>query len=104
MEVGVRPEHLLPFAAPSLQGDSPLAGTVMLVEHLGESNLLHLQLDDGSELVMRGDGNQAVRLGERLLAHVDMAQLHVFRGNGLACRRLVPGNMQLSRHAAGALQ
>ena len=104
VEVGIRPEHVLPYEGQSLQGDSTLAGTVMLVEHLGESNLIYLQLDDGSELVMRGDGDQAVRLGERLLAHVDMAQLHVFRDNGLACRRLAPGNMQLSRHSAGALQ
>jgi hypothetical protein len=33
-----------------------------------------------------------------------MAQLHVFRDNGVACRRLAPGNMQLSRHARESLQ
>ena len=104
VEVGIRPEHVLPYEGQSLQGDSTLSGVVALVEHLGESNLIYLQLDDGNELVMRGDGDQAVRLGERLLAHVDMAQLHVFRDNGVACRRLAPGNMQLSRHARESLQ
>ena len=104
VEVGIRPEHVLPYEGQSLQGDSTLSGVVALVEHLGESNLIYLQLDDGNELVMRGDGDQAVRLGERLLAHVDMAQLHVFRDNGVACRRLAPGNMPLSRHARESLQ
>jgi multiple sugar transport system ATP-binding protein len=104
VEIGVRPEHVLPYEGQSLQGESTLSGTVMLVEHLGESNLLYLQLDDGSELVVRGDGDQAVRLGSRMLVHVDMAQLHVFRDNGLACRRLAPGNMLLSRHQDEVLQ
>jgi ABC-type sugar transport system ATPase subunit len=104
VEVGVRPEHVLPYEGQSLQGESTLSGTVMLVEHLGESNLLYLQLDDGSELVVRGDGDKAVRLGQRMVVHVDMAQLHVFRDNGLACRRLAPGNMLLSRHQSEVLQ
>jgi hypothetical protein len=50
------------------------------------------------------DGDKAVRLGQRMVVHVDMAQLHVFRDNGLACRRLAPGNMLLSRHQSEVLQ
>jgi ABC-type sugar transport system ATPase subunit len=104
VEVGVRSEHLLVSDELAQEGTSTLIGTVMLVEHLGDSNLIYLRLDDGSELVVRGDGNRAVPMGQRLVVRVDVAQLHVFRADGRSCRRLAPGNMQMSGHAGGGLQ
>jgi ABC-type sugar transport system ATPase subunit len=104
VEIGIRSEHLHCATGPKATGAGELFGTVVLVEHLGDSNLLYVRLDNGSEIVVRGDGCAAVRLGEKLRLHVDMAHLHVFGADGQACRRLAPGNMQLARHLTGTLQ
>ena len=104
VEVGVRSEHLDTLAPGQAlpAGHDRLSGEIALVEHLGDSNLIYLKLDDGHELVARGHGDQALRLGTRLVLAVPTSQWHVFRADGQACRRLVPGNLVLSRHQPGA--
>ena len=100
VEVGVRPEHchLLPAHLPPLPHDLALDAEITLVEHLGESNLLYVRTDDDLEMIVRGDGDAAVRLGENVIVHAVPQALHLFKVDGTACRRLNPGNLR-SAHA-----
>jgi ABC-type sugar transport system ATPase subunit len=92
VNLGLRPEHALADGT----GES-LSGRVQMVEHLGEVNLLYLALDCGADAVVRGDGGQAVQIGQRLSFQVDMAAFHLFDESGRAMRRLQPGNLAATR-------
>ena len=96
VEVGVRPEHceVLAAGARPEQLDLLLNAEITLVEHLGESNLLYVRTDDGQDLILRGDGNAEVSLGDSLLVRAAPHALHLFRADGSACLRLQPGNMR----------
>ena len=100
VEVGVRPEHcrLLPANQRPQALDLTLDAEITLVEHLGESNLLYLRTDDGQDLIVRGDGDAAVRLGENVIVHAEPQALHLFKVDGTACQRFNPGNLR-SAHA-----
>jgi hypothetical protein len=78
--------------------DAAFDAEITLVEHLGESNLLYLKTDDGHELIVRGDGNAVVRLGDSVIVRAAPESVYLFRGDGSACPRLNPGNMR-SAHA-----
>ena len=84
LAAGARPEQL----------DLLLNAEITLVEHLGESNLLYVRTDDGQDLILRGDGNAEVILGDTLLVRAAPHALHLFRADGSACLRLSPGNMR----------
>ncbi|MGQ0708717.1 MAG: ABC transporter ATP-binding protein [Rhodoferax sp.] len=105
VELGLRPEHARLLGA----GEAPpvdaltLDARIQLVEHLGESNLLYLQLDDGQELVVRGDGSTPVRLGEAVIVCAPPQALYLFDAQGLAYVRQQPGNMRAA-HALKAAQ
>ena len=100
VEVGLRPEHceVLPAGVAPAADDTALDAEITLVEHLGESNLLYLKMDDGQELIVRGDGNAEVRLGDSVIVRAAPSALYLFKADGLACTRLNPGNMR-SAHA-----
>lgn len=100
VEVGLRPEHCEVLAAGTAPGASDAAfdAEITLVEHLGESNLLYLKTDDGQELIVRGDGNAAVRLGDSVIVRAAPEAFYMFKADGTACPRLCPGNMR-SAHA-----
>ena len=94
VEVGLRAEHcLVDGAAPDPQ-DTALHAQITLVEHLGESNLLYLRTDNEQELIVRGDGNAAVRLGDAVIVRARPESLYLFRADGRALPRLKPGNMR----------
>ena len=105
VEVGLRPEHCHTLdGLTSLQGleqalpeDCMLQAQISLVEHLGESNLLYLKTSGGQELIVRGDGDAEVRLGDPVLVRAAPESLYVFRNDGSACPRLAPGNMRAAR-------
>ena len=94
VELGLRPEHCLVDSQRMGQDDTALHAQIALVEHLGDSNLLHLKTDGGQELVARGDGNAAVRLGDAVIVRAAPESLYLFRSDGSALRRLMPGNMR----------
>jgi ABC-type sugar transport system ATPase subunit len=100
VEVGLRPEHceVLPAGVAPGADDTALDAEITLVEHLGESNLLYLKMDDGQELIVRGDGNAEVRLGDSVIVRAAPSALYLFKADGTACTRLNPGNMR-SAHA-----
>jgi ABC-type sugar transport system ATPase subunit len=100
VEVGLRPEHCEVLAAGTAPAASDAAfdAEITLVEHLGESNLLYLKTDDGQELIVRGDGNAEVRLGDSVIVRAAPEAFYLFQADGTACPRLRPGNMR-SAHA-----
>jgi ABC-type sugar transport system ATPase subunit len=100
VEVGLRPEHceVLPAGVAPGTDDTALDAEITLVEHLGESNLLYLKMDDGQELIVRGDGDAEVRLGDSVIVRAAPSALYLFKADGSACTRLNPGNMR-SAHA-----
>jgi len=93
--LGLRAEHALPEAAAS----EAFHGRVGMVEHLGEVNFIYITLDDGTEVVVRGDGNQMVPAGLPFSFSAGPESFHVFDAQGRALRRLRPGNMVSSRDA-----
>jgi multiple sugar transport system ATP-binding protein len=99
VEIGVRPEHcdVLPAGARPHSHDLLLNAEITLVEHLGESNLLYVCTEDKQDLILRGDGNAEVNLGDALLVHASPQSLHLFRADGSSCMRLNPGNMRAAR-------
>ncbi|WP_343582925.1 sn-glycerol-3-phosphate ABC transporter ATP-binding protein UgpC [Herbaspirillum sp.] len=91
--LGLRAEQIREHA----QGSERFGGTVNLVEHLGEANFIYLTLEDGQDIVVRGDGNRDVNIGEHLDLSADSHAFHVFDAQGQALRRLKPGNLQSSK-------
>ncbi|OZG74500.1 ABC transporter [Hahella sp. CCB-MM4] len=78
--VGIRPEHL--FEGRDLA--SSLTGEVKLVEHLGEVTYIYMNLADGTEVVVRGEGESEIRVGDKLEASFAPESVHVFNMNGKA--------------------
>jgi len=91
--LGLRAEHI----HENHSGSEQLLGTVNLVEHLGEANFIYLSLSGGQDVVLRGDGNRNVDIGEQLTLSADSHAFHVFDAEGRALRRLKPGNLLSSR-------
>ncbi len=81
--VGVRPEHLI-----DSQGDGlNLSGEVDAVEHLGESSLIHMHLDDGTIVIARTPGDSPTIPGSRITMSAPASALHVFAESGTALGR-----------------
>ena len=107
----VNPQGVSPGAAVTLGlraeqireglGDGqPLRGVVNLVEHLGEANFLYVTLEGGHDIVVRGDGNRSVHIGELIALSVQSHAFHLFDAQGQALRRRNPGNLQAARRLA----
>jgi ABC-type sugar transport system ATPase subunit len=82
--VGIRPEHLRPTKAPA-----PLAGPVAVVEQVGESSFVYVEMRAarGGMLVARSDPDARMRPGDRLALDALPHHVHVFDASGLACPR-----------------
>lgn len=97
--VGLRAEHILD----DLSGSEVFSGTVNIVEHLGEANFIYLTLQNGQELVVRGNGEKTVHIGETLGVSTRSRAFHVFDAEGRAMRRLKPGNVVSSKQPLTSL-
>ncbi|MDR6584280.1 sn-glycerol-3-phosphate ABC transporter ATP-binding protein UgpC [Herbaspirillum sp. BH-1] len=91
--LGLRAEQI----REGLGDGQPLRGVVNLVEHLGEANFLYVSLDGDHDIVVRGDGNRSVRIGEQVALSVQSQAFHLFDAQGQALRRRQPGNLQSAR-------
>ncbi len=91
--VGLRPEHILENA----HSGEVFSGKVSIVEHLGEANFIYVTLQDGQDLLVRGDGNNPVHIGDSVTLSAPSNAFHVFDAQGLALARLKPGNMISSK-------
>jgi ABC-type sugar transport system ATPase subunit len=96
VSLGLRAEQALEFEGDDCEA---FGGRVNMVEHLGEANMLYLTLHHGAEVVVRGDGNRPVDVGNAMRFWVPRSSFHVFDAQGLALRRLQPGNLVAARRA-----
>ena len=87
--LGIRAEHWREVHTSS----EVFQGHITMVEHLGESNMLYVTLNNGCEVVARGDGNRPVQVGAAISLSVAADAFHVFDAQGRAFKRLRPGNM-----------
>jgi len=78
--LGIRPEDLT--LADGENADA-LAGQVALVEELGEARSIHVELGDGTMVVLRDRGDRAPRRGERVRIAPAADRWHVFDADGL---------------------
>ena len=79
VEIGVRPEHLA-LGAPGVAGSS-FDGTVSIVEQLGNTTLLYVDTAGGT-LIVEGEGNLRVAVGDKVGLTIDSAQSHLFGADG----------------------
>ncbi|WP_034292807.1 ABC transporter ATP-binding protein [Herbaspirillum sp. RV1423] len=91
--LGLRAEHIHENAT----GSEQFSGKVNLVEHLGEANFIYVTLSGGQDIVVRGDGNRNVGIGEEIALSAPGNAFHVFDAEGKSLRRLKPGNLVSSR-------
>jgi len=87
--LGLRAEHIHESRA----GSEVFSGEVGVVEHLGEANYIYVNREDGEDVVIRGDGERHVEIGQSIVFSADSTAFHVFDEGGQARRRLRPGNM-----------
>jgi multiple sugar transport system ATP-binding protein len=87
--LGLRAEHIHESRA----GSEAFSGEVSVVEHLGEANYIYVRREGGEDIVIRGDGERHVEIGQSIVFSADSTAFHVFDEGGQARRRLRPGNM-----------
>ncbi len=80
--VGLRPEHVRPAAG------GTLAGTLEVVEHLGDQTLLHVRLGEDSVVIARDEGRSTHTAGEHIQLAFSDSACHLFDGQGNACPAL----------------
>ena len=64
-----------------------LSGEVDAVEHLGESSLIHMHLDDGTIVIARTPGDSPTIPGTRVTMSAPVSALQVFAESGMALGR-----------------
>ncbi|GLK64582.1 ATP-binding cassette domain-containing protein (plasmid) [Paracoccus kondratievae] len=77
--IGVRPEH---FRLSMSEG--AFAGRVGVAEHLGSDTFLHVDLDDGTHVVARAEGEFPASHGDRIHLTPQDGRLYRFDQNGSA--------------------
>ncbi|RFP18438.1 MULTISPECIES: ABC transporter ATP-binding protein [unclassified Duganella] len=87
--LGLRAEHINESRA----GSEVFKGEVSVVEHLGEANYIYVSREGAEDVVIRGDGERHVEIGQSIVFSADSTAFHVFDEGGQALRRLRPGNM-----------
>jgi ABC-type sugar transport system ATPase subunit len=81
-KLGIRPEHLVL----ANEQTAALAGTVDVVEHLGEYALAYMILDGNIHVTVKIEGAPQINKGDLLYLGFDIEKAHVFDGDGLAIR------------------
>jgi multiple sugar transport system ATP-binding protein len=92
--LGIRPEHLLLRAGDAAGADpiSKLRGEVVLVENLGESALIYVQLDKTDGLTLcRTEGTSSAKEGEALELGLAASAAHLFDADGKSFPRTLDG-------------
>ncbi len=74
--LGIRPEHIA--IGPAVGGAIGWHGTLRIVERLGGLTNLHVELANGTELVVQTDGGFEGRAGDSLSLCAERARLHLF--------------------------
>jgi len=83
VQLGMRPEHM------SVDCDeNQFEGTITLVEHLGEQSYLYVDIDNVGELVIKVDGNNQYKAGDKVAFGVKADNLYLFDQQGNALTRV----------------
>nr|WP_314547521.1 sn-glycerol-3-phosphate ABC transporter ATP-binding protein UgpC [uncultured Massilia sp.] len=86
--LGVRPEHLQPAGgADGAAEEGAIAGTLNLVEYLGDVTLAYVQVPGADEMVAAklAAGTPLPAVGARVLLRFDAARAYLFGADGRAC-------------------
>lgn len=83
LRIGLRPEAVRVVAA----SQAATAGTVQLVERLGERTLVYARLADGLAITAEDRGDSALKIGDQVPLGIDGASAHVFGSDGTAARQ-----------------
>jgi multiple sugar transport system ATP-binding protein len=75
-ELGIRPEALTVSPA------GVTKATVVVVERLGDRTLVYAKLADGSQVIAQDSGKSQVKAGDSVGLSFDLAELHLFDGQG----------------------
>ena len=78
LTLGVRPEHLIVGGG----GDAAVQGQVKLAERLGCETMVHMELADGTMIIVRADGLNRVKAGEVAPVGLSRASCHLFGADG----------------------
>lgn len=87
--IGIRPEHL------RIQENGRWPATVVSVEHLGSETFVHADLDDGTRVCARHQGDYSVSPGSVVRLEPIGERIHRFDANGNA----IAVNVRHIRHA-----
>ncbi len=79
VELGVRPEHVA-LIDPNGKGAN-LKGSVLLVERLGNSTIVHIETAVGPIVLQDGE-NEDLSFGDKVGLHFDRERIHVFGADG----------------------
>ena len=80
--LGCRPEHMSLISA----GGPRIAGTVDIIERLGESGFAHMRLALGQTVIVEVRGDPHLHNGDAATVSLDPEHLHVFDASGSALR------------------
>ncbi|MCP1367372.1 TOBE domain-containing protein, partial [Halomonas sp. BBD48] len=75
--LGIRPEHLV------LDDQGPLVGVVQVIERLGGSTALYVQMEE-TEVIALTDGNTAHQVRDKARFGFASSRAHLFGADGLA--------------------
>ena len=81
-QLGVRAEDIHLVRGAGATPANRLQAQVALVEELGETELVHARLSDGTALVFRDRSDPPVRKGDEIVLEVDRARWHLFDPGG----------------------
>ncbi len=90
MHLGIRPEHITisdSDVTGGAEGEIAIAGSVFLVEQLGDSQLVYLNIGEEELLVAKIFGNQQIAKGAQAYAAFAPASCYLFDTNGKAWQR-----------------
>ena len=89
MHLGIRPEHITiaDSAITGGEGEIAIAGSVFLVEQLGDSQLVYLNIGEEELLVAKVFGNQQIAKGAQAYAAFAPESCYLFDTNGKAWQR-----------------
>ena len=79
VELGVRPEQIA-LTAPD-DPNAAFPGAVVVVEHLGSATILYVDTPAG-QLIVQGEGNLAVRPGEKVGLSMNEAEVRLLGPTG----------------------
>ena len=78
LTLGLRPEHIVAQQEAITLG----AASVQLVEHLGGSTVVYAATQDGQPTTVLLEGQRPFRIGETIPLSFNLANIHVFGGDG----------------------